>query len=302
MNRPHIDPALGLDLVKKRTLERRDLSVTVLVPAHNEQDTIAEIVTEALKSLSDLKVDGEVIVSASACTDATADLARRAGATVVESPVGKGAAILAALSSSKGDVICLIDGDFSYHGDEGIAALLVSPILGGLADATIADLYWRPLYPQLWLYGFFAPLVGTLFPELLGKAGTTPWSGQRAALRTLWPKSLPEDFTVDLALLLHWNDVARRLRPVLADDWTNPQRPKPELIHREHAMLTKHAVRRNRISADKVEELDQWFDSAHTLMAEYRPGHHDPEMFEKQLLEQSLNNLRRALATGRAAP
>src|SRR5262245_27619892 len=124
MNRPQIDPALGLDLVKKRTLKRRDLSVTVVVPAHNEQDTIAEIVTEALKSLSYLAVDGEVIVSASACTDATADLARRAGATVVESPVGKGAAILAALPASQGDVICLVDGDFSYHGDHGIAALL----------------------------------------------------------------------------------------------------------------------------------------------------------------------------------
>src|SRR5258708_3297631 len=135
MSAPTIHPALGLNLVKERTLERRALSVTVLVPAHNEQDTISEVVTEALQSLADLKADGEVVVSASACTDATGARARQAGATVVESPAGKGAAITTALGSCDGEIICLVDGDFSYHGDHGIAPLLVSPILDGVADA-----------------------------------------------------------------------------------------------------------------------------------------------------------------------
>lgn len=40
MNRPAINPALGLDLVPERTLSRADATVTVLIPAHNEQDTV----------------------------------------------------------------------------------------------------------------------------------------------------------------------------------------------------------------------------------------------------------------------
>jgi hypothetical protein len=66
--------------------------------------------------------------------------------------------------------------------------------------SAISDLYWRPLYPQMWLHAFFAPLAGMLFPEVLPKCGSTPWSGQRAALRELWPSELPDDFTVDLEL------------------------------------------------------------------------------------------------------
>jgi hypothetical protein len=121
--------------------------------------------------------------------------------------------------------VCLIDGDLRYFGDRPLVTILVEPILHGIAGACITDLYWRPIYPQMWLYGFFAPVAGCLFPELLPKAGSTPWSGQRVATRELWPESLPDGFTVDLEILLHWNRHALRLRPVLADDWVNPRRP-----------------------------------------------------------------------------
>jgi transposase InsO family protein len=37
----------------------------------------------------------------------------------------------------------------------------------------------------------------------------------------------------------------------------------------------------------------RWFDRAHRLMASYRPGHHDPQEFEEQVLERSLAELHR---------
>lgn len=286
-DRPEINPALGLDLVAARTLQRTDATVTVLVPAHNEAETIAHVVGEALRGLDILRAPGEVIVSASACSDDTAGLARKAGARVIESPAGKGSAIAAGLAETRGEIVCLIDGDLRYFGDPPLVPLLVTPILHGVADACVTDLYWRPLYPQLWLMGFFAPLAGALYPEMLPRVGSTPWSGQRAALRGLWPADLPEGFTVDLAILLHWNTHAIRLRPVLADDWTNPQRPKPELMAHELALITDRAVKDGRITSAEADALSRWYEAAHALMARYRPGVDDPQDFERSILVES---------------
>jgi glucosyl-3-phosphoglycerate synthase len=295
MSLPPIDPALGLELVADRTVRRRAGAVSVVIPAHNEEATIAEVVSECARGLVRLGVPGQVVVSASGCTDRTAEVARSAGALVVEAGLGKGAAIVAGVKAGDGDVICLVDGDVRYYGDPPLVPLLVEPILNGIADATVSDLYWRPLYPQLWLCGFFAPLAGALFPELLPKVGSTPWSGQRAAVRELWPDVLPDGFTSDLALLLHWNEHAVRMRPVLADDWTNPQRPKPELMAQEFDLVVAHAVERGRIGPDAVPALGEWFQAAHRLMAEYRPGEHDPRQFESDVLDRSLAELRARL-------
>ncbi|HEV7899622.1 MAG TPA: glycosyltransferase [Planosporangium sp.] len=290
---------MGLDLVAQRTLSRRVATVSVVVPAHNEQESVGEVVAQAWAGLDHLGVKGEVVVSASGCVDDTAEVAAEAGARVVTAPVGKGAAVTAGLAATTGDVVCLVDGDLRYFGDPPLVALLVEPIVLGRADACVADLYWRPLYPQLWLNGFFAPLAGVLFPELLAKVGSTPWSGQRAALRALWPQRLPQGFTVDLELLLHWNRHATRLRPVLADDWTNPQRPKPDLMAQEFEVVTRRAVEQGRIENETLPRLRAWFEAAHELMAGYRPGEHDPQAFDRHLLEKSLTELRWRLAGGR---
>lgn len=286
--RPAINPALGLDLVNERTITgSRGKTVTVLIPAHNEEATVAEVIQDCRLGLQVLGVRGEIIVSASGCTDRTPDVARDAGAEVVDAPAGKGAAILAGLEQSSGDIVCLVDGDLKYYGDRPLVSILVEPILAGIADATISDLYWRPLYPQLWLLGFFAPVAGRLFPELLPKVGSTPWSGQRAAVRTLWPEQLPTDFTVDLALLLHWNDSASRLRPVIADDWMNPQRPKPDLMQRELELLLSAAVQHGRITESATDDYRHWYEKAHAAMAEYRPDHDEPADFERRVLRKS---------------
>jgi glycosyltransferase involved in cell wall biosynthesis len=292
MARPLINPALGLNLVTERTLEKlNDPLVTVLIPAHNEAATVAGVVADAEAGLSALSVRGEVLVSASGCTDDTAAVATEAGAIVVEAPAGKGAALRAGLTKAAGDVVCLVDGDMQYFGDRTLVEILVAPILAGIADATVSDLYWRPLYPQLWLHGFFAPIAGRLFPEMLPKVGSTPWSGQRAAKRELWPTSLPDGFTVDLAILLWWNRHALRLRPVLADDWVNPQRPKPDLMAAELELLTSTAIEQGRLRDDQVDDVQRWYDQVHELMAAYDPEQHDPTQFEQHVLQVSMEKL-----------
>lgn len=282
-----IDPALGLPLVGHRALAERTGPVSICIPAHDEAETITEVVTEAQRALRILAVEGEVIVAASACTDDTAALATEAGARVILTKAGKGNALTAALASATGTIIVTVDGDFRYFGPEPIAATLARPILAGTLDAAIADLYWRPLYPQMWLYGFFAPLAGRLFPEMLPKVGTTPWSGQRAALRDLWPKELPAGFTVEMAINLAWNDAPGRIRPISVDDWTNPQRPKPELLRQEFEVITAYALTRGRLNQSAARALETWFKAAHERMARYQSEKDDVLEFEKQLLDDA---------------
>jgi glucosyl-3-phosphoglycerate synthase len=295
--RPEIDPALGLNLVQTRTISRTRSTVSVVIPAHNEESTVAEVVTEARRGLELLGIDGEILVSASGCTDDTESVAKNAGARVIESPIGKGAAIKAGLAGTSGDIVCLIDGDMRYFGDRPLSAILLEPILSGIADACVTDLYWRPLYPQMWLHGFFAPVCGYLYPEMLPKVGTTPWSGQRAAWRRLWPSQMPDDFTVDLEILMHWNQYALRLRPVIADDWTNPQRPKVDLMSRELEVVIRHAKADGRITDAIAGALRNWYEAAHSLMAEYRPDFDKPQAFEQILLRRSMQELHRQLAS-----
>lgn len=289
-----VAPPVGLVIEEQRTLRRRSGRVSVLVPAHNEAPTIAEVVTEARRGLALLGVAGEVVVSASGCTDDTASLARSAGARVVEAPVGKGAAIAAAFPELDGDIVCLVDGDVRYFGRTPLVALLVGPIVDGLADACVSDLYWRPVYPDMWMHGLLVPLASAVLPELLTRCGSTPWSGQRAALRRLFPTSLPDGYTVDLTLLLHWNQHADRLRPVLADDWTHPQRPKPELLAQDFEVLIEHAVGNGRLHPGDVPAVAAWFDVVHAYMTRYGPGD-DPVQFERALLRTSSTELRRHL-------
>lgn len=281
-----------IDLTPARTLKAAPHAVSVVIPAHNEAATVRTVVAEAFRSLERLGVDGEVIVSASGCTDDTAEVAAAAGAEVVLAAVGKGAALKAGAAHASGGVICMVDADVEYYGDRPLVELLTEPILHGIADVTISDLYWRPLYPQMWLHGFFLPLCGYLYPELPASVGSTPWSGQRAALRTLWPSELPDGFTVDLALLLHWRRTAIRMRPVLADDWVNPMRPKPELLRQEFDLLLDSATSDGRATATDRDGLTTWFEETERQMATYEHGADEPVEFERQLLHDRLGRLR----------
>jgi glucosyl-3-phosphoglycerate synthase len=284
--------------VPERTLRRKSARVSVVIPAHNERDTIADVVLAAHNGLRHLDVPGEVVVSASGCTDDTATVADAAGARVIEAPIGKGAAIMKGVAASDGDVVCLIDGDLEYYGQTPLVALLVEPILQGMADACISDLYWRPIYPDQWLNAFFVPLAGRLFPEILPKVGSTPWSGQRAAVRKHWPTSVPDDFTADLAIVLHWNLHAERLRPVLTDDWFNPIRPKPELLALDYELLARTAIDLGRLNPLDRPRLDAWFKVVQKLVDGYDAERHNPQQYEREILNTSWSELRDQLGGG----
>ena len=106
--------------------------VTVVIPAYNEEDTIAEVV-RAVKVL-----ECDIVVVSDGSEDATVERAREAGATVIDQQLnaGKGEAIFAGVSAAKTEFVLLLDADLvgltHNHFDR-----LLKPVLEGEQDMTI---------------------------------------------------------------------------------------------------------------------------------------------------------------------
>jgi glycosyltransferase involved in cell wall biosynthesis len=154
--------------------------ISVVIPALNEAESIGQVVSEMPWSLI-----AECIVVDNGSTDATASIAAQAGASVVTSPRGYGAACLAgskaALSSSA--VLVFMDGD----GSDVIAdlPLLTNPILNGEADFVIGSRNRGNREPGAMLGSqiFAGRFVGVLL-RLLGKGNYTDMGPFRAIRRT----------------------------------------------------------------------------------------------------------------------
>jgi hypothetical protein len=94
---------------------RAGLEVSVVIPCLNEADGIAGVVTEARAALEDAGIHGEVLVVDNGSEDASATLAREAGATVIEElRRGYGSAYLAGLAAAQGRYIVMADADGTY--------------------------------------------------------------------------------------------------------------------------------------------------------------------------------------------
>jgi glycosyltransferase involved in cell wall biosynthesis len=91
------------------------MRVSVVIPCLNEAETIGECVERARAVLDEQRYDGEVVVVDNGSTDGSGDLARRAGARVIEEPRrGYGSAYLAGLAVARGDYIVMVDADLTY--------------------------------------------------------------------------------------------------------------------------------------------------------------------------------------------
>lgn len=111
------------------------LSVTVIIPAYNEEGSIAKVIKE-IPSLVN-----EIIVVNNCSTDKTATVAATAGATVLnENRMGYGYACLkgiehAALQQRPPDVVVFLDGDFSDYPEDLIK--IITPIQNNEVDFVV---------------------------------------------------------------------------------------------------------------------------------------------------------------------
>ncbi len=227
--------------------------VSVCLPARNEAPTIGAIVSEAVR----LDVVSEVVVLDDGSTDATAEIARAAGARVVsEASVlpetgpgsGKGNAMWKSLYACDGDIICWIDADLRNFRGEYIerlcAPLLTQP------GAMLVKAYSSRTFEGAPTGGgrvtelVARPLLSLLFPKLADIV--QPLGGEYAARReALEVLPFVEGWGVELGLLV---DVVERFgRDAVAqvdlDVREHRNRPIEELGPQALAVITT-ALRR----------------------------------------------------------
>jgi glycosyltransferase involved in cell wall biosynthesis len=109
--------------------------VSVIIPALNEEEPIAEVVRECFAT----GLPDEVIVVDNGSTDRTADRAREAGARVATAPRGYGRACASGVRvlSSECSIVVFIDGDGSDCPE--FMRHLVDPIAAGKFDFVIGS-------------------------------------------------------------------------------------------------------------------------------------------------------------------
>lgn len=101
--------------------EGDNTSISVVIPALNEEPVIGKIVSR----IRELHPDFEVIVVDDGSTDRTVETAERAGARVVRHPynIGNGAAVKTGIRRASGDLVVVMDGD-GQHDPADISGLL----------------------------------------------------------------------------------------------------------------------------------------------------------------------------------
>ena len=177
-----------------KTTKGSDKSVSIVIPAYNEEATVAKVVSVARK----LSYVTEVIVVDDGSTDRTVEEAESAGATVISHIMneGKGSAIKTGFKNSHGNIVAFIDADISNFTSEKIDKI-IRPILEDQTDITKTK-FARESGRVTELTA--KPLLGFFFPELNYEQ---PLSGQFAGKRSALNKiRFEKDYGVDVGIVL----------------------------------------------------------------------------------------------------
>ena len=130
-----MDPAVSIPILP---------TVSVILPALDEELTIASCIEKIQAAFKDHSIQGEILV-ADASTDRTAETAQLLGATVIQpEKKGYGNAYLAAFEKARGKYIVMGDADDTYDFRE--IPLLLAPLQNG-ADLVIGSRFKGTIHP-----------------------------------------------------------------------------------------------------------------------------------------------------------
>jgi glycosyltransferase involved in cell wall biosynthesis len=93
--------------------------VSVVIPCLNEAENIEQCVHTARRVLDENGIDGEIVVVDNGSEDDSGELARAAGARVIDEPNrGYGQAYQTGFEAARGDYVIMIDADLTYDFEE----------------------------------------------------------------------------------------------------------------------------------------------------------------------------------------
>ena len=153
--------------------------IAVIIPCYQEEKTIGKVVADFKGVLP----GAEIYVYDNNCTDATARIAREAGAIVRrEKRQGKGFVVASMFEQVDADILVMVDGDDTY--DAGSVGLLLDPLLRGDADMTSATRVSQDTGKSFRSFHMFGNrLVCRLINRMFGAHITDVFSGYRAFTR-----------------------------------------------------------------------------------------------------------------------
>lgn len=181
---------------------------TVIIPAYNEEKTIAKVVKLVKKNSSDI-VD-QIIVVDNASTDNTGIKADAADATVIRCKnKGKGYAMEDGLIYAKNDVIAFLDADIDNYSKD-LIHTLVNPIFNKRADF-VKSMFEREGGRVTELVA--KPLLEIKFPNMY--KFSQPLSGMIAGRKEFFQKiQLEKGYGVDIGILLDMIKIGARVEEV----------------------------------------------------------------------------------------
>lgn len=96
------------------------LDVSFVMPCLDEAETLEACIRAAQKCIDDNGYSGEIVVADNGSTDGSREIARAAGARVIEVPErGYGSALMAGFEAARGEVVVMGDADLSYDFEQG---------------------------------------------------------------------------------------------------------------------------------------------------------------------------------------
>ncbi|MEU6374598.1 glucosyl-3-phosphoglycerate synthase [Streptomyces sp. NPDC046909] len=195
--------------------QRTGQTVSVVLPALNEEETVGDIVAIIRHDLmQQVPLVDEIVVVDSGSTDRTAQVAAAAGATVVHRDAilprvptvpGKGEVLWRSLLVTSGDIVCFIDADLKEFSSDFVSGI-VGPLLTDPAVDLVKAMYDRPLGSAAGQGGrvtelMARPLLNMHWPQLAGFV--QPLGGEYAARRSLLEQlPFPVGYGVELGMLV----------------------------------------------------------------------------------------------------